>query len=105
MAWVDELIGRNFLRVTAEEYPRLCITDPGRRALTVDVLLALSDLDDRSSTFDMPPQNSDRAVTNAHSQKPITLTQLSWERLRRWRLPESASAWRSSLYGTAQPCA
>ena len=65
MDWVDELIGRDFLRVTAEEYPRLCITNPGRRALTVDALLALSDLDDRSSTFGMPPHTSDRAVTSA----------------------------------------
>ena len=75
VAWVDELIGRNLLRVTAEEYPRLCITDTGRRALTVDTLLALSALGDSSATLGIPPQTSDRASTSA-VPKPIVLTQL-----------------------------
>ena len=88
VAWVDELIGRDFLRVTAEEYPRLCITDPGRRALTVDALLALSDLDDRSSTFGMPPQTSERAVTSAITEANNANPAL-WERLRRWRLQKA----------------
>ncbi len=88
VAWVDELIGRNLLRVTAEEYPRLCITDTGRRALTVDTLLALSALGDSSATLGIPPQTSDRAstsaVTEANSANPAL-----WERLRRWRLQKA----------------
>jgi len=84
VAWVDELIGRHLLLVTAEEYRRLRITDTGRLALTVDTLLALSGLDARPSSTGMPPHASDRAftgaVTEAHSADPALL-----EDLRRWR--------------------
>src|SRR5882724_3490823 len=84
VAWVDELIGRHLLLVTAEEYPRLRITDTGRRALTVDTFLALSGLDASPSSTGMPPHASDRAftgaVTEAHSADPALL-----EGLRRWR--------------------
>ena len=84
VAWVDELIGRHLLLVTAEEYPRLRITDTGRRALTADVLLALSGVGPRPSATGMPPQASDRAfpgvVADAHKADPALL-----ERLRRWR--------------------
>jgi ATP-dependent DNA helicase RecQ len=84
VAWVDELIGRHLLLVTAEEYPRLRITDTGRQALTVDTLLALSGLGARPSTTGMPSHASDRAfigtVTEANSADPALL-----ERLRRWR--------------------
>ena len=102
VAWVDELIGRNLLLVTAEEYPRLCITDTGRRALTVDALLALSGLDARPSTTGMPPHASDRAfagaVTEANHADPALLGALA-----SLALSEGTSAWRPSLYGAAQP--
>ena len=84
VAWVDELIGRHLILVTAEEYPRLRITDTGRRALAADTLLALSGFDARPSGTSMPPQTSDRAftgaVTEAHDADPALL-----EGLRRWR--------------------
>jgi ATP-dependent DNA helicase RecQ len=84
VAWVEELIGRHLLLVTAEEYPRLRITDTGRLALTVDTLLALSGLDASPSSTGMPPHAPDRvltgAVTEAHSADPALL-----EGLRRWR--------------------
>jgi ATP-dependent DNA helicase RecQ len=44
-AWIDELIARALLQVTAEEYPRLLITDAGRRALGETNLLALLGLE------------------------------------------------------------
>jgi ATP-dependent DNA helicase RecQ len=84
VAWVDELIDRHFLLVTAEEYPRLRITDTGRRALMVDTLIALSGFDARPLSIDMSPQASDGAfagaVTEAHDADPALL-----EDLRRWR--------------------
>jgi hypothetical protein len=40
--WIDELIAREWLRTTAEEYPRLCITNAGREALAGVAPLALA---------------------------------------------------------------
>jgi ATP-dependent DNA helicase RecQ len=84
VAWVDELIDRHLLLVTAEEYPRLRITDTGRRTLAGDRLLALSGLCDRPSTFRMAPHTSDRASTNTLAEGNSGDPAL-WERLRRWR--------------------
>jgi ATP-dependent DNA helicase RecQ len=84
VAWVDELIGRHLLMVTAEEYPRLRITDTGRQALTVDTLLALSGLGDRQSAMATPPHDPDGAFTSAVTQANSADPAL-WERLRRWR--------------------
>jgi ATP-dependent DNA helicase RecQ len=84
VAWVDELIGRHLLLVTAEEYPRLCITDTGRWALTVDTLLALSGLGARPSTTGLPPHASDRAFAGAVTE--VNCADLALlEGLRRWR--------------------
>jgi ATP-dependent DNA helicase RecQ len=84
VAWVDELIDRHLLLVTAEEYPRLRITDTGRRALMVDALIALSGFDAGPLSIGMSPQASDGAfagaVTAAHDADPALL-----EDLRRWR--------------------
>jgi ATP-dependent DNA helicase RecQ len=84
VAWMDELIDRYLLLVTAEEYPRLRITDTGRRALTVDTLLALSGFDARPLSTGMSPQASDGtsagAVIAAQAADPAVL-----EDLRRWR--------------------
>jgi len=42
MEWIDELLDRGLLRLTAEEYPRLTLTPEGKRALGESSLLALS---------------------------------------------------------------
>jgi ATP-dependent DNA helicase RecQ len=42
MAWIDELTGQHLLQVTAEEFPRLLITEAGRLALKGTSLLNLS---------------------------------------------------------------
>jgi HRDC domain/HEAT repeats len=40
--WIDELISQHLLFITAEEYPRLKITDAGREALKSDSLIGLT---------------------------------------------------------------
>jgi ATP-dependent DNA helicase RecQ len=84
VAWVDELIGRHLLLVTAEEYPRLRITDTGRRALTVEAPLALSGLGAKPSTTGMPIHASDHPfasiITEANTADSAQL-----EGLRHWR--------------------
>ena len=42
IGWIDELVEQQLLRVTAEEYPCLCITPAGREALAEKALLPLS---------------------------------------------------------------
>jgi ATP-dependent DNA helicase RecQ len=84
IAWIDELIGRQLLRATAEEYPRLRITEGGRQALTADTLLGLSGFSARPSTTVTRSQSSDcdsKDVVEDGSQVDPALL----ERLRRWR--------------------
>ena len=50
VAWIDELISQHFLHATAEEYPRLRITEAGHQALAGDTLLMLSGFAARPST-------------------------------------------------------
>jgi ATP-dependent DNA helicase RecQ len=84
VAWVDELIGRHLLLVTAEEYPRLCITETGRRALIADTLLVLSGLGAKPSTPGMPSDPPGHASTGVVAEGSKVDTALL-ERLRRWR--------------------
>ncbi len=42
MGWIDELVGQMLLAVTAEEFPRLLVTEAGRCALNTTALLQLS---------------------------------------------------------------
>jgi len=44
LKWIDELVSRHYLYVTAEEYPRLKITDKGLQILKDEALIALSGL-------------------------------------------------------------
>src|SRR5215468_7203646 len=44
LKWIDELIAQRLLKTTAEEYPRLVITERGVEALNDKTLLALSGL-------------------------------------------------------------
>ena len=84
VAWVDELIGRHLMQVTAEEYPRLRITDAGRQALAADTLLGLSGFAARPATAVTTPDAADRdakgVVDESGKVDPALL-----ECLRRWR--------------------
>ncbi|MGH9939131.1 MAG: HRDC domain-containing protein, partial [Blastocatellia bacterium] len=44
LKWIDELIAQRLLKTTAEEYPRLMITERGVEALNSEAMLALSGL-------------------------------------------------------------
>jgi ATP-dependent DNA helicase RecQ len=84
VAWIDELIGRRFLYVTAEEYPRLRITEGGRQALAGDSLLGLPGLAAKSSSTVTP---SDPVVPDAEGvvEENGTIDPALLESLRRWR--------------------
>ena len=84
VAWVDELISQHLLLVSAEEYPRLRITDTGCRALRADALLPLSGLGPRPSATGMLPHAADRAFTDVIAEVDQADPAL-FERLRRWR--------------------
>jgi ATP-dependent DNA helicase RecQ len=84
VAWVDELIGQRLLYVTAEEYPRLQITEVGRQALAGDTLLGLSGLAAR------PPSTGSVSASVASDVERLgeengTIDSALLERLRRWR--------------------
>jgi ATP-dependent DNA helicase RecQ len=84
VAWIDELIGRRFLYVTVEEYPRLRITEGGRQALAGDSLLGLSGLAAKPSSTVTP---SDSVVPDAEGvvEENGTIDPALLESLRRWR--------------------
>jgi ATP-dependent DNA helicase RecQ len=84
MAWIDELIGQHLLHTTAEEYPRLRITDAGRQALGGDTLLGLSGFAARPAATATPPEVADRDAKGAVEQSS-TVNPALFERLRRWR--------------------
>ena len=84
MAWIDELIGQHLLHATAEEYPRLRITDAGRQALAGDTLLGLSGLAARPAATATPPDAADSDAKGVVEGSGIVDPAL-FERLRRWR--------------------
>ncbi len=59
LKWIDELIAQRLLRTTAEEYPRLMITERGLKALNDKTLLALSGLSQS------PPERSTAAESTS----------------------------------------
>jgi ATP-dependent DNA helicase RecQ len=83
-AWIDELIGQRLLYVTAEEYPRLRITEGGRQALAGETLLGLSGLAVRSPPKLTTSDSTDRATEDSIEEQP-TVDPALLERLRRWR--------------------
>ncbi len=85
MVWIDELIKQQLLRTTAEEYPRLLITEAGRRALAAEALLPLSGFASRSATAQGRGAKARPQQTNAEAVHALT------EKLKRWRR-EKASA-------------
>ncbi len=72
--WIDELVSRRLLHVTAEEYPKLKITETGRQALQGDMPIALSDFTEK------PPRPATAVKGEDQEVDPVL-----YERLRRWR--------------------
>jgi ATP-dependent DNA helicase RecQ len=84
VAWIDELIGQRLLYVTAEEYPRLRITEVGRQALAGDTLLGLSGLAARPS-FTVTASDSVAPDAEGVVEENGTIDPALLEGLRRWR--------------------
>jgi ATP-dependent DNA helicase RecQ len=84
VAWIDELMSQQFLHATAEEYPRLRITEAGHQALAGDTLLLLSGFAAKPSTPGTlsPAANSPVRGIGAEDGK---VDLVLFERLRRWR--------------------
>ncbi len=90
VVWIDDLIDQHLLRATAEEYPRLRITEGGRQALGGNTLLMLSGFATRPSptatTSDAANRASQGIVGESATVDPALL-----ERLRRWRYQRAQS--------------
>ncbi|MBI3329848.1 MAG: HRDC domain-containing protein, partial [Nitrospinae bacterium] len=80
--WIEELVSRRLLHVTAEEYPKLRITDAGRQALENDSRIALSGFAESAVSGSAGQQDAERSPT-AHEAPGVDPT--LHERLRRWR--------------------
>jgi ATP-dependent DNA helicase RecQ len=78
--WIDELVRRRLLQVTAEEYPRLKITEAGRQALEGDALIALSG-------FAIKPARAATTLASSppEEQEEREVDSALYERLRQWR--------------------
>ncbi|HET6375302.1 MAG TPA: HRDC domain-containing protein, partial [Methylocella sp.] len=74
-SWIMSLIQCGWLKTTAEIYPRLMITEAGRRALAENHLLPLADCEDGSAAPESLPVPD-----------PVIV-----ERLRRWRREKARS--------------
>jgi len=86
VGWIDELIGRQLLRVTAEEYPRLCIAEAGRRALAEDSLLPLAGFARKSSAgHASEPAELDSAAISSSPRAGAVSSETFKERLKQWR--------------------
>ena len=84
VAWIDELIGQHLLYVTAEEYPRLRITEGGRQALAGGALLGLSGLAVRPFSTGTTPASADSAPER-DGEGNVQVDPALLEHLRRWR--------------------
>lgn len=86
MQWIDELVARRLLHVTAEEYPRLKITEAGREALESDSLIALSGFAERSARPGAPrPAPQHKPAYPLEEKQRGEMDQALYERLRQWR--------------------
>jgi ATP-dependent DNA helicase RecQ len=81
--WIDELISLRLLKTTAEEYPRLIITDLGNEALKGEALLALSGLA-RASVSSVPGRSDDSGCEE--SEESIDVLRQMPDPQRDWRL-------------------
>jgi ATP-dependent DNA helicase RecQ len=90
VGWIDELIRRDLLRATAEEYPRLQITEAGRQVLAGASLLALSGFSTRQLTaVTTAPSVGGDSAGNAEEGDEADPT--LFEHLRRWRYQKAQS--------------
>ncbi len=81
--WIDELIAQKLLRVTAEEYPRLLLTEAGIQAFGEPVLIALSGFVQR------------RVIASAAIPTPtgnVAIAPALHEKLREWRRQKASEA-------------
>src|SRR5262245_5031581 len=83
LKWIDELIAQRLLKTTAEEYPRLMITERGVEALNDKTLLALSGLA-QAGARPMPDKTSPERFDGVVSEE---LTQA----LKQWRREKAAA--------------
>ena len=105
IGWIDELVAQQLLRVTAEEYPCVCITPAGRAALAEKALLPLSGFASRSPKSETSkPAESDKSTLPPSStavvlSEPVsaTVNPILKQRLWQWRR-EKAQALNVSAY-------
>lgn len=87
--WIDELISQYLLLITAEEYPRLKITDAGRQALKSDSLIALTGFAARpakpAATFASAKGEAGSFPNGQGEQEEREADPALRERLREWR--------------------
>src|SRR5262249_16775222 len=83
LKWIDELIAQRLLKTTAEEYPRLMITERGVEALNDKTLLAWSGLAHERSRL-TPDKTAGEKNKGAASMELI-------EALKQWRREKAAS--------------
>ena len=92
LKWIDELIARRFLYVTAEEYPKLKITEKGLQALKNGSLIALRELAEKPKKFEVISAQ-DELVTalSTERQENKEFNSELYEKLRDWRLQKAKS--------------
>ncbi len=96
LRWIDELIARQWLKVTAEEYPRLLLSEAGRAAFHGPGLIALSGLagvepDGRITQMAAVEEPKSASAQTDPRANPETMNDELVERMKQWRR-EKASA-------------
>jgi len=87
--WIDELVSHRLLHVTAEEYPKLKITETGRQALEGDAVIALSGFAEkpvRPAARSTPPPDKAASSPGEEGQE---VDPVLYERLRQWRIQKA----------------
>lgn len=86
LKWIDEFIFNHFLHVTAEEYPKLKITDKGLQLLKNETLIALSGLTEKPIKKEIIlTQNKPIIETSIEKLGDIDFNSDLYEKLRAWR--------------------
>jgi HRDC domain/HEAT repeats/RQC domain len=87
--WIDELISQHLVLITAEEYPRLKITDAGRGALKSDSLIGLTGFAARpakpAATFASAQGEAGGFLKGQGEQEEREVDPALRARLREWR--------------------
>lgn len=92
LKWIDELISKQLLYVTAEEYPRLKITEKGLQALKNEVLIALSGLIEKPKKIEaISIQDELITATSTKRQENIEFNSELYEKLCVWRIQKAKS--------------